>query len=65
MVSRQPHASAALAPRKEAAVPNAEKAVWALEPGPATRGNFGVWAFIPIKYHLQILYKIIRTIFFS
>ena len=32
MVSRQPHASAALLPRKETPVPIAEEAVWARNP---------------------------------
>jgi len=64
MVSRQPHASAALPLGKETPVPIAEETVWAPEPGPAIRGNFRVWTLIPSKYHIKILYKIIRIIFF-
>jgi len=42
MVGRQPHASAALPPGKDTLIPIAEKAVWAPEPGPDSRGNFWV-----------------------
>jgi hypothetical protein len=45
MVSHQPHASAALPPRKETSVPIAEEAVWAPEPGSASRDNFGFGVF--------------------
>jgi hypothetical protein len=64
MVSRQPHASAALPPGKETPVPIVEEAVWAQEPSPAGKGNFGVWAVKPTKYHAKILYNRIRIIFF-
>ena len=51
MVSRQPHASASLPPGERDP-----------EPGSGSRSNFGIWAFISIKYHIKILYKIIRII---